>query len=1102
MLSINKNRRALMHKLTKFFSRDNFQRSNFNQFSLLFLIIFSLVTCTNLFGQGITSAAIYGTVTDPNGNPLVGANVVALHVPTGTIYGTTTRANGDYNLPNLRVGGPYTLTFSFIGYVKQEQTDITLQLSQSLRQNFVASEEVFEAGEVVVTAERSLVLNAARTGAATNVVREQIDRLPSISRSFEDYYKLSPLFIGSSAAGRNTKYNNIQIDGANYNDLFGLGGGTPASQSNLTPISLDAIEEFQIVVSPYDVRQGGFTGAGINAITRSGTNKYRGSVFSFGRNEGFIGKSPDTIKSAFQDFSDYQAGFRFGGPIIENKLFFFVNGELTQYKRPLTRTFGNARIGTNTFTVPIDSIRALTNHLKTKYGYDPGSFESMNFQRESKKIFARLDYNLSASHKLTARWNLLDGFDDNTPSRGRGAFDIYAENGIYKIQNSTNSIALQFTSLFGNIASNELTIGYVHQLDQPVYYGSPFPTLYIRTTGAAQTQTLVLGSEQFRHQNELEQNYFEITNNFSMYFSDHTVTIGARLDMFKFRNLFIPSNFGVYTYNTLDDFLKDRRAASFEYQYSATADPLQAAKWGATQFGLYAQDEWTVSPRLKLTTGIRVEIPTYPDNPNYNRAVDTTFTPLGYDMQTNQPPKTSVLISPRFGFNWAVDEERNTQVRGGVGIFSGRFPYVWVSNMYSNTGVDFFTNTTVPTNFVGDPFNQPKPATGTLPRATVNLTDNYFKSPSILRANLAIDQKLPYDLVASLEGIVSWSQDEIYFQNIQLKPHTENLNAGLTPGGRLAGEKREVWGTWSATARRWTVNLYNSARFNGVYVLKNTDLGENANIIVQLQRQSLLDGFYANVAYTWGTSKDINSGASAIARSSWRFNPTPGNPNTPLLTYSLTDRTHRVLGVVSYKFDWSDLGLNINGFTTTVGLFYNGVSGRPFSYLVDGDINGDGERDNDLVYIPKDANDVILVSSAGAVLPKTDKAYTQLMDFIEADEYLKDNKGKLSERNAAREPWAHQIDLRISQEIPSIFGHRFEITFDILNVLNMINNEWGWVKQVANQNAFLLQFHSIETAAGADYGKPRYIWTNPVDPRLPNDLLSRWQAQLGIRYTF
>ena len=1069
--------------------------------------------------QGITTAGINGKISAQTGEPLPGVNVVAVHTPSGTQYGTTTRPDGRYNIPNVRVGGPYTVTASLVGYHKETRTDITLRLSENLDLNIVMKEEAVQAGEVVVVGERASIFNSSRTGAATSVERQQIDKLPTISRNFQDYYKLSPYFTPATATGtvgtvlgRNSKYSNIQIDGTNFNDLFGLGStGAPAGQSNVTPISLDAIEEFQLVVSPFDVRQSGFTAAGINVITRSGTNNYTGSVFYYGRNQNIAGYSPDAIHSKLAGFTDYQLGGRVGGPIIENQLFFFANAEMTRFKQPFDRKFGQDNLGTNAYTANADSLAMLTSYLKSKFGYDPGSYTNIGYNRESDKLFLRFDYNLSENHKLTARWNYLRSTEDNSPSRGRSTTDIYFDNGKYKLDDHTHSVNLQLSSILSNQASNEFTIGYVDQMDEPVYYGQAFPSLYIATKGTGTTYTgsqdLVLGAEEFRHFNLLGQKYFEIQNNFSWYLPDHSLTFGAKVDILKFRNLFIPDGFGAYAYSSIARFLADlppdgnfANSAAYTFRYSATSNPEQEANWGATQFGIYAQDEWAVTPDLKVIGGLRVDIPTYGDHPNYNKGIDSTF---GY--RTDNPPKTSLAFSPRLGFNWAVDELRNTQVRGGVGIFYGRFPYVWVSNQYSNTGVDFYTVTSAPTHFIADPNGQPKSATS-LPTAEVDLTDPNFKAPSIFRWNIGADHKLPLGLVLTVEGIFSTTLNDVYYQNINLKGLQANAvlsgRPELTPGGKIVGEGRSVYGKIDTNAAKFSAQWTNNAFSPGVFLVKNTTMGSNSNVTIQVQR-NVLTGWGGAVAYTWGMAKDINSGNSTTASSGWRFNPTQGDPNNPALSYSQWDRRHRFLATVSYTEEWNP------GWRTTVGLFYNGQSGRPFSYMVSGDVNGDGRSDNDLVYIPRDQNDIILVSSSGAVLPKSDAAYTQLFNYIDADSYLKDHKGTISERSGPREPWAHSIDMRVVQEIPTIGTQGVQITIDILNVLNLLNKEWGWIRSSGvNQTVNMLGFKGLTKTVGADYGKPLYQWlglpinNGKADPFQPDNILSRWQVQLGIRYNF
>ena len=1085
------------------------------------LVVVLLAMTGSAYAQGVTTAAMNGVIKSKTGEPLPGVNVVAVHDPSGTVFGTTTRENGRFNLPSLRVGGPYTVTASLVGYKKETRTGIILRLSENLDLNMTLSEEAVQAGEVVVVGERASIFNASHAGATTNVDRTAIDKLPTISRSFQDFFKLSPYYEPSTATGtvgnvlgRNSKYSNIQIDGTNFNDLMGLGStGAPAGQSNVTPISLDAIDEFQVSVSPFDVRQAGFTAAGINVITRSGTNDYTGSVFFFGRNQGLAGLNPDPTgvnKSKLANFTDYQLGGRAGGPIIQNKLFYFGNAEITRFKQPFTRTFGTQQLGTNQYPANADSLQMLVDYLKSKYNYDAGSFTNIGYNRESDKLMLRFDYNIDDANKLTARWNYLRSTEDNSPSRGRSVTDIYFDNGKYKLDNHTNSIAVLLNSTFGNSASNEFTLGYVRQKDVPVYYGTPFPSLYIATYGTNTAykgaMDLVLGAEEFRHFNLLNQGSFEIQDNYTLYLPDHVVTVGAKIDLLTFENLFIPDGFGEYAYRSIYDFINDRPAggnpansSTYSYRYSATSNPQQEANWTANQYGVYAQDEWTVNPTLKLIAGLRVDIPTYGDHPNHNAAIDADF---GY--QTDSPPKTSLAFSPRLGFNWAVDEERSAQVRGGLGIFYGHFPYVWVSNQYSNTGVDFYTVTTFPGHFIADPNAQPRSAAG-LPSAEVDLTDPNFKAPSIFRWQLGGDYKLPFGLVATVEGIFSTTINDVYYKNINLKGLQNNDRYGpaLTPGGKIVGENRAVWGILdSATASRYTTQWVDAARFSpGVFLVTNTSQGSNANVTVQVQR-NVLQGLNGTLAYTWGISKDVNSGNSTQAASGWRFNPTQGDPNNPTLTYSQWDRRHRILLGASYVEEWAP------GFKGTVALFYNIQSGRPFSYMVSGDVNGDGRSDNDLAYIPRDANDIILVNSSNVPLAKSDPAYALMMSYINADPYLSEHKGQISERSGPREPWAHSIDLRLAQEIPTVGTQRIEITIDILNVLNLLNSNWGWIRNTGvNQTVNLFTFKGLDKTP-ANYGKAHYQWSGlPVDnnghasPFQPDNILSRYQVQFGIRYT-
>ena len=1058
------------------------------KFSMLFVMMVFYIS--NGLAQGVTSGAISGKILDKQNVALPNANISVTHEPTGSRFGNVSREDGKYTVTNLNPGGPYTIKVSSVGYGTREMKNVFVQLGQNLNLNFSLSEEAVEAGEVVITADAGSVFSASKMGSGSVVTSKEMNKVPTISRNFEDFYKLSPYFSGSSAGGKNMKYNNIQIDGANFNDLFGLGGTTPASQSRATPISMDVIEQFQLEVSPYDVRKGGFTGAGINAVTKSGTNNYKGSAYYYGRNQGMVGLSP-TVKNSdgsfkqFDSFQDFQAGASVGGPIIENQMFFFANAEIQRNTTPLSRTFGAATQSTNVYTILADTLTRMSNILKDKYGYDAGSFTNFDNRQNSDKIFARLDWNISDEHKLTLRHSYLSALLDNSPSRGRGATDIFFANNRYEINNATNSTSLILKSVIGNNFANELIVAGTFQYDKPVYIGSKFPMIFLETKAIDnKTYTVLAGAEQFRHQNELDQEVIEVTDNLTYYMGDHTFTAGLRLESFSFRNLFIPNNFGTYRFTSLYHLEQGLpKSGSYEYQYALTTDKNPDAKqnyaivWNAITYGGYLQDEWQVNSQLKLSLGVRLDMPTYPITPAYNYKVDSTFSTKGFDIATNKVPKSHVQISPRIGFNLDVTGDRSTQIRGGVGIFSGRVPYVWVSNQYGNTGVEYARLTGSPAKFSADPSAQPGPGSPGLTSATtyeINVTSPDFKNPSILRSSLSVDQKLPLDFIGTAEFIYSKNLNDVAYANINLSGAKDSANA----------EGRQIWSTSSSNR-----NINNT--FTSVIYLYNTNKGSQTNFSLQLNRNGAEDGIDVLSGFVYGKSQDINSGTSATAFSQWRYNPISNNPNDAQLAYSNWDRENRFYLSLSYNYEWAE------GFTTNVGLFYNGFSGRGFSYMIDGDANGDGANGNDLAFIPNDVNSITLVNTAGVTLAKTDVAYTQMMAFIEKDEYLKSHKGQFAERNGAREPWSHQLDFRVTQYV-NLMGFNLEFYLNVINLPNLINHANGKIYFVANQSANLFKYKSFDATTNTI----KYEWTNPSDPRQPSDFDSRYQIQLGTKFAF
>ncbi len=1038
---------------------------------IVMFIVALLFAANNLFAQaGATTAAMNGEIVDQNGDALPGANIIAVHEPSGTQYGTTSRADGKFNLLGVRVGGPYTVTASFVGYQSQKQENINLALSQNFRINFILPEEAFELEGVTITAERGAILSEARTGAAQNVSSKNIESLPTVSRSFQSFAKLSPQFDGtsSSAAGRNNRYNNIQIDGTQYNDLFGLGSsGTPGGQASANPISLDAISEFQVVTAPYDVRLGSFTGAGINAVTRSGTNKWEGSIFYYGRNEGLVGDAgwiDDEEDAKFNDFKEFQSGFRVGGPIQKDKLFFFVSGEITENDQPVRN---DALSGSN--AARNQALMDRFGSILRGYGMNPGTSAEFTRQRPSTKLFARVDYNINKSNHLTLRHNYVDAESDimnNRSGTWRAAFSSHA----YRFQSETNSTVLQLNSTIGNNMSNELILGLTTIRDKRAGITEDRPEIEIERE-AIQMRA---GPDRFSSANALDQDIFEITNNFTYLTGDHVLTFGTHNEFFSFKNLFIRSFFGYYEFRTLDD-LEAGVARSYQRAFSRTSDPQQAAEFSVNQFGFYVQDEWRVSDRFKLTAGLRIDIPFLPDTPERNDSLTAYFPSLS----TDNVPDGNLLFSPRLGFNYDLTGDRSTQLRGGIGIFTGRIPYVWMSNNYGNTGTLYaeVRGGGADLEFTVDPNRIPgvgSPGTGAPSfRSEVDLVDPDFKLPQVMRFNLAVDHQLPMGFVGTAEFQYSKSVNDLVYEKLNLNPQVSTSPI----------ENRPIYGGTNS----------GNGNFFDVLNLTNTDDAFSYTLSFQVQRYVPL-GLSVNAAYTYGVSEDVNSVTSSQARSQMRYNPIFADPNNPEKTRSAFDLGHRIFTSLTYTQEF------FKDAPTSFSVFYNGQSGGRISFTVDGDVNRDGFDSNDLFYIPANRNEILLGEIDNGAYVADEEMYTNLFGFIANNEYLNDNKGSVAERNGSRDPWQDVFDVRVAQVVPDFLGlGEFQFTLDILNFLNLIDSEKGHIQNTSFGALEIVDYEGTDPATG----RPVYSYGGDADdtPWSESDVSSRYRIQLGIRYT-
>lgn len=1047
----------------------------------LFLVIVALVGLTAGVNAQITTSTMTGTIRDAKGG-LPGASIKAIHTPTGTPYSVSTNNDGRFTIANMRVGGPYTIEVTYIGYQPEKITDLYLKLGDPYVLNITLSDNSKQLEEVVVRGKNDPLFNSKKTGASTNISKEQIQSLPSLSRSLTDFTRLTPQANGNSFAGANNRYNNISIDGAVNNDVFGLAGnGAPGGQAGTQPISLDAIQELQVVLAPFDVTLGNFAGGGVNAVTRSGTNKVEGSAYFFGRNQNTVGKSVDGLNTKAADFYDTQYGIRLGAPIIKDKLFFFINGEMGRRQEPTTLNVGDPGS-----VLTLADAQSISNALQTRYGYDAGSYDAVNRKTQNNKIFARLDWNINAKNQLTLRHNYIKAFDDNI---SRSTTQFRFGNNAYKFNNNQNVSVLELRSAISQNVSNNLIVGYQRIRDFRTTEGSLFPQIQINNMNGISGNSVIVGSERSSAANQLDQDIIEFTDNLKIFANKHTFTIGTHNEFFKFRNLFMNNFNGSYTYSNLNDFLTNAKPNAAAATYSVVpGDATPAAKFSAAQLGFYFQDEIDAFKGFKLIAGLRVDVPLFFDDPAANPLIASTFP----GQRTDQSPSGQILVSPRLSFNWDLTGDRALQLRGGAGLLTSRAPFVWLSNQFTNSGMLYgAVNATNGTGtFIADPANQ-KAAGGSATTYEVNLANNNFKLPQVFRTNIAADFKLPGGITGTLEALFSKTVNNVLYKNLNLKPSIGTINSSLTGGN----DKRPLY-NYPLTAGK--VN----STFTNVYYLDNTDQGSNYNLTAQLQK-SFNFGLFVSGAYTYGKSKDVNSGANSTASSNFGFLQIVNDPNNPDLAYSNFDIRHRITGALSYAVKYG----KDKAFGTSFSLFYVGKSGSPFTYLYFGDLNQDGNNQNDLLYVPRNLSEIKLAdlnigTTAAPIIVPVAQQWAALDAFINSDPYLSSRRGQYAERNGARMPWEHQFDVRIMQDLGFVGGkgtkNSLQLSLDIINVGNLLNKDWGRLYSLSNNASTLINYNYNATTGGSyTFRAPTNGTAYQVSP-----FASRWQAQIGVRYNF
>ena len=1094
--------------------------------NLLLSLLVSLLclgSVSELYAQGSTTSAINGSVEDvTGGEPLPGATVLAVHLPTGSEYGTVSNVAGQFTLANMRTGGPYKITVSFVGYQPYVEEGIYLELGQRFRLNVKLSEQATQLQDVQILSNRYDIIDGNRTGAETVISEEQINATPNVTRSLGDFVRLNPQAsiteggdgYSMSIAGVNNRLNAVYIDGAVNNDVFGLAGsGTNGGQTGVSPISVDAIEQFQVSVAPFDVTQSGFAGGSINAITRSGSNDVNASVYYFWRNESLAGKTPGNIEEGeererLDEFSARQYGFRVGGPIIKNKLFFFLNTEIQRDERPLPFSFNDYEGDAGQ-----SDIDALEQKLNG-FGYEPGGFEDNRQFLNSEKVLLRFDWNISQNHKLSVRHSYLNAENlEGTQSFPRS---IQYLNRSEFFPSITNSSALELKSNFGANTSNSFILGYTRVRDDRDPFGANFPFVEIQDGNGE----IEFGSEPFSTANQLDQDVFTITNNFNWYKGRHTFTFGTHNEFYSVYNLFVRQNYGSYEYDSLSQFLNDLPATQFDRSYSLVDDitgdgSAAGTEFSAMQLGFYMQDEWQATERLRITGGLRIDIPIFtddtPENPDFNNnTVPLIEAEYGDDAllgaRTGAFVDPQVMFAPRLGFNWDATGDKKTQIRGGIGIFNSRIPLVWPGGAYNNNGSlvggdrvvyreDEEGNVTEGQAFVPQWDEQPRnvaPNSGQR-SGQIDLFAQDFRFPQVGKINLAIDRQLPGGIIATVEGLYTDFINNVYYTNLNLRQ----------PVGQTEGADQR--------------NLFNRSdevdpTYTGVYLGSNTDLGYTYNLTAQLQKP-FRGGISASLAYSYTDAQTIFDGTSSQNSSQWRgLNTVNGRNGFNSVARSDFASGSRVLGTFSYRKEY----LGFMG--TQITLLYEGRSGQPYTYIVGhGGTNYTNEdsRERSLMYVPVNAGEITFGeydsdNRIGVPLSEAEQAemYASFNEFIESDDYLSERRGQYTERNASRNPWNNIFDIKILQDfyvtLPDGKRNTIQLSLDIFNVANLLNPEWGIIYNTSS-NYELLQFEGFEDGTNSPVFSYRDIEENEPWQDFVEDSgirSSRWQMQFGLRYIF
>lgn len=1113
------------------------------KYLILWIMLLSCVS-KSLWAQETTSG-IQGIVTD--GKVAIGGAVItAIHEPTGTKYTTTSRKDGHYNLPGLRVGGPYVLSASYVGFKLEKQENITLILGQEFTGDFVLTAQTTQLTEVTVTStKQNKIFNNSRTGAQEIINRSQLERLPTINRSIQDFTKLEPSATrdGLSFGGAYSGFNNVTLNGADFNNSFGL-SSTLGGQASAQPVSLDAIDQIQINISPYDVRQGGFTGAGINAVTRSGTNQFRGTVYTYLKGPGTQGYNVENTTIAKQPFTYNLLGASVGGAIIKNKLFFYLTGEQSIQTAPATSivpsTATNPPVAGSVSQANADTLTMLSNYLKSKYNFDPGAFQGYSFATNSYKINARIDWNIDSKNTFSFMYNYLRSYADQFASTSRpgsgqttggqpGTYSMPYFGSGYRINNNLNIFIGELNTRFNNKISNKLQVGYTQERDfrSPQTTGT-FPLVDILNAGNIYT---TFGYEPYTYNNQLNMDSYQFNDIFTIFKGAHEITLGTQNSFKKYQNAFAPDYNGGYQYNSLRDFMNGAPAKNFYMAYSTLPEgQFPWAYAGANNLSLFAQDKWRASKTFTMVYGIRLDYTSYQNKFTDNPYFDKLPFLNGATYNVGSAPSSFLVISPRVGFNWDIKGDKSWQLRGGAGIFQGAPPFVWIENQAANNGVQFGSFNASAANFPGLPFfANPTDAlnyyltknnlsqTSTPTAYSVNVVDKNFKYPTKLKTNIALDKKFANDWIITGEFTYTKDIHSTYMSNVNLN---ESNGFAITNG---SDNRLRYNTTLSATGGTNSSNKYyndgsslSSPNIGNAMLLSNSNKGWTYTATLRVQKS--FKNLTTSLAYTYQDSKTVMEGGST-ASSLWSARAIANtDPNADVLGRPSWYQPHRVVGFASYRFEYA------KNFATSFGVYYEAAPAGATSYVYNGDLNGDGNTGNDLIYIPKSASDINLidvgsynatthtgVTTGTASDPRTSsQIWTQLNNFINQDHYLSFRRGQYAEANSVVYPWFKQMNLNVTEDISIHTNggkdkHTLRLSVDIINVGNLLNRNWGLLKTPSVTN--FLKFEGM----AADGKTPLFSFPYadasnqvPYVNSFTNNtgIVSRWQMQFGIRYLF